>query len=211
VPSSSSSSSLSSSSLQSNISGASTIKSILKDTTSNDSKSKRGLIKKKQLSFNTESVTVFGDDLPKKGRVVSVKDLKIALNNEKKPSPPREKVLIDISSIKVLKIKDSTVISSIPDCDISELKGGVVKLESSSKPEYRRSFKNYNKNLNREHTEKEFHSQTENFPDLNSYPEPIVMPAFGQNELLLQQDRGRLPYKPVPEVRVNNYPPISRS
>ncbi|KAL6945198.1 hypothetical protein ACO0QE_002646 [Hanseniaspora vineae] len=166
---------------------------------------------KKQLSFNTENVTVFGHDLPKKGVQVSFKNLKQALNKEKKASIPKERLLVDSSKINVLKLAPFSDINCIPQCDISELKGGVVKLQTEIKPEYRTNFRNFSKNLNKEHTEKEFHSQNEEVKEENeANNQPIVMPAFGQNQLLLLNDRGKLPYRSIPEVRPNAYPPVSK-
>ena len=222
LPSSSSSSSSTSFSASPSIlqpsssNNSSNLKSILKKTEDNQDQtttfeSTKNEKSQKQLSFNTDSVTVFGHDLPKHGVKVAFKELKQALNNEKKASTPKEKLLVDPSRINVLTLAPFSDINCISQCDISELKGGVVKLQTNSKPEYRSNFRNFNKNLNKEHTEKEFHSQTEEVKEeSDSINQPIVMPAFGQNQLLLLKDRGKLPYKQVPEVRPNAYPPVSK-
>lgn len=179
----------------------SSLRSILKrrDNSKNLSRKKSVGIK-----FQTDDslITVFGDGLPQTGLQVSPIELKKILQPFV-PGQPREYPLIDPLP-PVLKVPqwDISFDQNVNNSDISELKGGPVPCATRTPLTLKMNFSSFSPDLNKPARE------PVNLDD-NDSKQPIIAKAFGQNKLLLRKDRGGLPYKRIPDIVRNKYPPRS--
>ncbi|SCW04108.1 LAFE_0H06106g1_1 [Lachancea fermentati] len=164
-------------------------------------------IKKKKLNSirfveDDSLVTIYGDELPPEGLVVSPQKLKKILKPFK-DGEPRETRLPSWANQKAREL-------SIPECpddsDIVETKGGPISCESRVPLMYRLNFTGFCKDLNKPPKDPVVLDETTNDKGLNQ-KKPVIARAFGKNALLLKKDRGGLPYKRVPEITRNDYPP----
>ncbi|SCV04051.1 LANO_0G07844g1_1 [Lachancea nothofagi CBS 11611] len=168
---------------------------------------KKKTIKKKRnpIRFVSDEklLTVYGDELPSKGLVVSPKKLKKILKPFK-DGEPRE---ITYSAWKNQKVRELSKRSHADDSDVVDIKGGPIPSESRAPLGYRLNFTAFSKSLTKLPAEPTDLDDS----DPSLYQKPLIVRAFGKNCLLLQKDRGGIPYKLVPEVHVNDYPirPIS--
>lgn len=193
--------------------------SILKSfsTDNNDTPERRLKNKNSKLRFmdDKDLVTVYGDDLPQEGLKVTPNDLKKILRPfiEGEPS---EKLYLDTvntslssmgQSIQVVPLNLNNVKSGIENNDIVETRGGPIKCDTMAPLLYRNEFCNFSKDLKKFIPKEPIITNEDiealNNPELNK---PIIARPFGKNKLLLRNDRGGLPYKPVPEVTKNYYP-----
>ncbi|CCH62372.1 hypothetical protein TBLA_0H00830 [Henningerozyma blattae CBS 6284] len=187
--------------------------------------------KKRNIKFVEDSnlVTVFGDDLPNKGLTLSPSSLKKLLKPFKQ-GEPREifvsKTFTDnVKELNINTLSKNETFKSI-NSDISELKYGPVKCETRVPLKFRFNFGNFNPFLDKpakepvnnqfEDDDSSNNSNLNNNNSNNGYNgnhsnkrqhQPLIAKAFGRNRLLLRKDRGGLPYKRVPDVVPNNYPP----
>lgn len=169
------------------------IPSILKS-----SKSKRK--PKNKLKFSEESnlIKLYGEDIPVEGVKVSPLELKKILRPFTE-GEPNEKLLFEGIKIHPLKLD---LKNDVIDSDITDIKGGPVSLETFVPLTYRENFKNFANNLKKLPREPVV---VDDPSDMNR--QPLIARAFGKNSLLLRKDRGGIPYKRVPDVLKNNYPP----
>ncbi|CCF56915.1 hypothetical protein KAFR_0B06180 [Kazachstania africana CBS 2517] len=166
----------------------------------------------KSMNINfSDNLMLYGDDLPDSGLKVTSSELKKILKPFKE-GEPNEKLHFGDFRVRPMKliplVSQSMNVEEI--MDISELKGGPVSCQTRTPPFYREEFQNFNKELKKKPPrEPILSSENENNNDAheNDNSMPLVAKAFGKNALLLKKDRGGLPYKRVPEIPRNNYPP----
>ncbi|SMN19845.1 similar to Saccharomyces cerevisiae YDR195W REF2 RNA-binding protein involved in the cleavage step of mRNA 3'-end formation prior to polyadenylation, and in snoRNA maturation [Maudiozyma saulgeensis] len=174
------------------------IRSILKNGETKDVTTKSK--KKVGISFPLEVdlVRVYGDDLPSTGLKVTPNELKKILRPFKE-GEPKEKVLVEGFNSKPKLLNIQIVVK---DSDITQLRNGPIKFDTRTPILYRDNFKNFSKDLKK--------PAREPIPEMglqNDNTTPLVAQAYGRNSLLLRNDRGGIPYKRVPGVRRNKYPP----
>ncbi|CUS22133.1 LAQU0S04e08944g1_1 [Lachancea quebecensis] len=170
----------------------SNLTSILK---SDNSKKKRNPIR---FVPDEKLLTVYGDDIPSDGLIVSPGKLKKVLKPFK-DGEPRE---VTYPSWKNQKVKELSIPKPTEDSDIVDIKGGPISCDTRASTNYRLNFTAFSKSLNKQPLEPT--EPDEKDPSLTK--KPLIVRAFGKNCLLLQKDRGGLPYKRVPEVSMNDYP-----
>ncbi|SCU89438.1 LAME_0E03532g1_1 [Lachancea meyersii CBS 8951] len=170
----------------------SAIASILK---SHSNKKKRNPIR---FVSDEKLLTVYGDELPTKGLIVSPSKLKKVLKPFK-DGEPRE---ITYSAWNGQKVQELSFPKPNQDSDIVDTRGGLVPCETRVPLGYRLNFTTFSKALTKMPSEPTELDDTD--PSLSQ--KPLIVRAFGKNCLLLQKDRGGIPYKRVPEVGVNDYP-----
>ena len=157
--------------------------------------------KKLTIKFPEEEdlVKVYGEDLPKSGLKVTPIELKKILRPFKEGEPNEQAIILAFRSRpKPLNLSNIIVKNS----DISDTKNGPIKCQTATPILYRDNFKSFSKDLNK--------PPREPIPEMNNNQDnssPLVAQAYGRNGLLLRNDRGGIPYKRVPEVRRNTYPP----
>lgn len=176
------------------------LSSILK----NETKKKKPNVSIKFLD-DSKLITVFGDGLPIKGLTTSPLLLKKILNPYN-DGEPKEVVLPTWNNQKAMELLID--MSNIEESDISELKNGPIKCETKVPIQYRINFTSFNKNLvkpAKEPIDIDDMSNEQKIKKKNK--SPIIVKAFGKNSLLLKKDRGGIPYKRVPEIIRNTYPP----
>ncbi|CEP61434.1 RNA-processing protein REF2 LALA0_S03e02784g [Lachancea lanzarotensis] len=168
-------------------------------------KSQTNAKKRNPIRFVSDEklLTVYGDELPTNGLVVSPSKLKKVLKPFK-DGEPRE---ITYSAWNNQKVRELSFPKPPSDSDIVDTLGGLVPCESRVPLGYRLNFTTFSKSLAKTPTDPTDIDSTD--PSLSQ--KPLIVRAFGKNVLLLQKDRGGIPYKRVPEVHVNEYPirPIS--
>ena len=196
------------------------ITSILKSPSVSDnsgSQERRRKNKSIKLRFmeDKDLVRVYGDDLPEEGLKVTPSDLKKILRPFIEGEPGEKLYLetVDTSlssmgkSIHVVPLNLNNIKSGIENNDIVETRGGPIKCETKVPQMYRDGFHNFSKDLKKIQPREPIITNEDiemlNNPELNK---PIIARAFGKNKLLLRNDRGGLPYKPVPAVTKNYYP-----
>ncbi|CAR24129.1 RNA-processing protein REF2 [Lachancea thermotolerans CBS 6340] len=166
--------------------------SILKSETS---KKRRNPIR---FVADEKLLTVYGDDIPSDGLIVSPGKLKKVLKPFK-DGEPRE---VTFPTWKNQKVRELSIPKPTEDSDIVDIKGGPISCDTRVSANYRLNFTAFSKSLNKQPLE-----PTElDEKDPNLTKKPLIVRAFGKNCLLLQKDRGGLPYKRVPEVSLNDYP-----
>ncbi|KAG0666047.1 hypothetical protein C6P45_000302 [Maudiozyma exigua] len=162
---------------------------------------KRRNKKKLSIKFPEEDdlVRVYGEDLPNEGLKVTAVELKKILRPFRE-GEPNEKVLILGFRSRAKPLNLSNI--RVKDSDISDTRNGPIKCQTATPILYRDNFKSFSKDLNK--------PPREPIPELNNNQDkssPLVAQAYGRNGLLLRNDRGGIPYKRVPEVKRNTYPP----
>ena len=184
------------------------IRSILKNSDDMPNQDSSDIIKKKKkkkltIKFPEENdlVKVYGEDLPKDGLKVTPIELKKILRPFKEGEPNEQAIILGFRSRpKPLNLSNIEVKNS----DISDTKNGPIKCQTVTPILYRDNFKSFSKDLDK--SPREPILEMNNNQDKSS---PLVAQAYGRNGLLLRNDRGGIPYKRVPEVRRNTYPPRS--
>lgn len=175
------------------------IRSILRN-----GKPKKARISNIKFLDDPRLIKVYGDDLPNHGLQVSPIQLKKILKPFKE-GEPKEVILFEDMSIKLqpldLKFLKST--DNGEYMDISETKGGPIHCETRTPLIYRKNFNQFNSDLNKRPPREPIDFDLNG----NANSSPIIAKAFGKNSLLLRKDRGGLPYKHVPIVKRNKYPP----
>lgn len=187
---------------------------LIKEDENNDNSGLRSILKRRDsiksssrkktigIKFQSDAslITVFGDGLPRIGLQVSPEGLKKILQPFV-PGQPREFPLIETlpSVLKVPQL-DIRFDENVSNSDISELKGGPVPCLTRTPLTLKMNFSSFNPDLNKPARE------PVNLDD-NDSRQPVIAKAFGQNKLLLRKDRGGLPYKRVPDIVRNKYPP----
>lgn len=153
---------------------------------------------------DSQLIKVYGDDLPNEGLKVSPTQLKKILKPFKE-GEPKEVILFEDMSIKLkpLDLKFLKNTSSDDYMDISETKGGPIHCETRTPLIYRKNFHHFNPDLNKRPPREPIEFDLNG----NTNSNPTIAKAFGKNSLLLRKDRGGLPYKHVPIVKRNKYPP----
>ena len=149
-------------------------------------------------------IKVYGDDLPNQGLQVSPTQLKKILKPFKE-GEPKEVILFEDMSIK-LKSLDLSFLKNTSNndyIDISETRGGPIHCETRTPLIYRKNFNHFNSDLNKRPPREPIEFDLNG----NTNSNPTIAKAFGKNSLLLRKDRGGLPYKHVPIVKRNKYPP----
>ena len=183
------------------------LKSILKNSLDSNTGTEASSRKSKTIRFQNDSdlVRVYGDGLPSEGLKVLPKELKKLLRPFK-AGVPNEKLLLGdfIQKPRLLHLD-----IDVQNSDISETKGGPVPCDTKTPPYYRENFRNFNKKLTSPPSERLMDAT---FQDPALLQEelgrsPIIAGAFGRNGLLLRSDRGGIPYRNVPVVTRNKYPP----
>ncbi|SCU96743.1 LAFA_0G07866g1_1 [Lachancea sp. 'fantastica'] len=188
------------------INDQSNTKRIKTDDSSSDSvlpsilKTQSNVKKRNPIRFVSDDklLTVYGDELPTKGLVVSPNKLKKVLKPFK-DGEPRE---ITFSAWNNQKVRELTFPKAPSDSDIVDTLGGLVPCETRVPLGYRLNFTTFSKSLAKTPSEPTEIDST----DPNLSQKPLIVRAFGKNCFLLQKDRGGIPYKRVPEVHVNDYP-----
>ncbi|SCU81739.1 LADA_0C00804g1_1 [Lachancea dasiensis] len=182
--------------LESN-SSSPTLASILK---TENNKKKRNPIR---FVDDEKLLTVYGDELPSKGLIVSPSKLRKVL----KPFRDGEPREITYSAWNNQKLLELSFPEPEEGSDIVDIKGGLVPCETRAAPAYRLTFTSFSKTLTKVPLEPAEYDDA----DSSLSQKPLIVRAFGKNCLLLQKDRGGIPYKRVPEVHANEYPvrPIS--
>ncbi|EJS42355.1 ref2p [Saccharomyces arboricola H-6] len=167
-------------------------------------KPKKARIRSIKFQDDSQLIKVYGDDLPNQGLQVSPTQLKKILKPFKE-GEPKEVILFEDMSIKLrpldLKVLKSTDTNDY--VDISETKGGPLHCETRTPLIYRNNFNHFHSDLNKRPPREPIEFDLNG----NSNSNPIIAKAFGKNSLLLRKDRGGLPYKHVPIIKRNKYPP----
>ncbi|SCV04755.1 LAMI_0H18822g1_1 [Lachancea mirantina] len=173
------------------------IASILKD----DNLTKKTKTNPIRFAVDEKLITVYGDELPPSGLKVSPQKLKKIL----KPFNAGEPRELALSAWKNQKVFEFSFRENVQDTDIVETRGGPISCLTEAPPNYRHGFSSFSKELNKMHKEP---ADLENFANNSAsrLSKPLIVRAFGKNALLLKKDRGGIPYKPVPEVKRNEYP-----
>ncbi|CCK68137.1 RNA-processing protein REF2 KNAG_0A04650 [Huiozyma naganishii CBS 8797] len=151
-------------------------------------------------------VRIYGDDLPTTGLKVKPVELKKILRPFVE-GEPNEKVLHE--GITTHPAPLLLEFDQIENNDIAETRSGPVPCETSARFQYRTSFASFTSDLkNKPPREPLTNDDDPSFTARQGNGKtPIIARAFGRNKLLLKHDRGGIPYKPVPEVFKNIYPP----
>lgn len=183
------------------------LKSILKNSPDSNTGTEVSSRKNKAIRFQDDSdlVRVYGDGLPSEGLKVLPKELKKLLRPFKAGVPNEKLLLGDF----IQKPRPLHLDIDVQNSDISETKGGPVPCDTKTPPYYRENFRNFNKKLTSPPSERLMDAT---FQDPALLQEelgrsPIIAGAFGRNRLLLRSDRGGIPYRNVPVVTRNKYPP----
>lgn len=180
--------------------GSSELRSILRTTGSSGSSSSR---KTSNIKFVDDShlVTVYGDGLPSDGLQLSPERLKKVLKPFKE-GEPREIIHVAGFKDKAPEL-DIEFDLSPEESDIIETKGGPIPCETSTPLKHRLNFANFSPDLGNKPIREAVVVED---PTVKSRT-PLIAKAFGKNSLLLRKDRGGLPYKRIPDVTPNDYPP----
>lgn len=151
-------------------------------------------------------VRVYGDGLPSEGLQLSPEKLKKVLKPFKE-GEPREIMHSELFKGKAAEL-DIEFDLSPEESDIVETKGGPVPCETAAPLKYRFNFSNLHPDLGNKPV-REAVIVEDHFDSTKTLKNkgPLIVRAFGKNSLLLRKDRGGLPYKRVPEVTPNDYPP----
>ncbi|EDO16571.1 hypothetical protein Kpol_1064p53 [Vanderwaltozyma polyspora DSM 70294] len=155
---------------------------------------------------DSKLVTVFGDGLPQKGVQLSPDELKKLLKPFKEGEP---RDLLSLEGVIPRARELSLILGQNEEdySDVSSLKGGPIPYETTIPLKFRINFGNFSPDLSKGAREPvlvdDLHDKSGNL----IYKGPLIAGAFGKNNLLLRKDRGGLPYKRVPEVLRNDYPP----
>ncbi|KOH01036.1 RNA-processing protein REF2 [Saccharomyces eubayanus] len=175
------------------------IRSILRN-----GKSKKTRVSSIKFLDDPRLIKVYGDDLPNHGLQVSPVQLKKILKPFKE-GEPKEVILFEDMSIKLqpLELKFLKSTDNEDYMDISETKGGPIHCETRTPLIYRNNFNQFSSDLNKRPPREPIDFDLNG----NTNSNPIIAKAFGKNSLLLRKDRGGLPYKHVPIVKRNKYPP----
>lgn len=175
--------------------------SILKSSNS-DKKSSNNI----KFADDSHLLRVYGEGLPSEGLQLSPEKLKKVLKPFKE-GEPREIIYNELFKGKATELEIEFDLSP-EESDIVETKGGPVPCETTVPLKYRLNFSNLHPDLGnkpvREAVMLEDHFDTSKSLKNKG---PLIARAFGKNSLLLRKDRGGLPYKRVPEVTPNDYPP----
>lgn len=179
--------------------GGNELRSILRASGSSSSGKKSS----NSIKFVDDShlVTVYGDGLPNEGLQLSPERLKKVLKPFKE-GEPREIVYAGGSRGKAAEL-DIEFDLSPEESDIVETKGGPIPCETTTPLKYRLNFANFSPDLGN----KPIREAVVVEDSIGMGKSPLIARAFGKNSLLLRKDRGGLPYKRIPDVTPNNYPP----
>ncbi|GAV52906.1 hypothetical protein ZYGR_0AI01880 [Zygosaccharomyces rouxii] len=179
--------------------GGSELRSILR-TAGNSSSSNK---KSSNIKFVDDShlVTVYGDGLPTDGLQLSPERLKKVLKPFKE-GEPREIVHVVGFEDKATEL-DIEFDLSPEESDIIETKGGPIPCETTAPLKHRLNFANFSPDLGN----KPIRDAVVVEDPIVKAKSPLIAKAFGKNSLLLRKDRGGLPYKRIPDVTPNDYPP----
>ncbi|CAR26916.1 hypothetical protein ZYGR_0I01880 [Zygosaccharomyces rouxii] len=180
--------------------GGSELRSILRTTGSSSSSSKKS---GNNIKFVDDSylVTVFGDGLPNDGLQLSPERLKKVLKPFKE-GEPREIVHVVEFKDKAAEL-DIEFDLSPEESDITETKGGPIPCETTAPLKHRLNFANFSPDLGNKPIREAVVVEDSTVKGKG----PLIAKAFGKNSLLLRKDRGGLPYKRIPDVTPNDYPP----
>lgn len=167
-------------------------------------KPKKARISSIKFLDDSQLIKVYGDDLPNQGLQVSPTQLKKILKPFKE-GEPKEIILFEDMSIKLKPLDLMFLKNTNSDdyMDISETKGGPIHCETRTPLIYRKNFNHFNPDLNKRPPREPIEFDLNG----NTNSTPTIAKAFGKNSLLLRKDRGGLPYKHVPIVKRNKYPP----
>lgn len=164
-------------------------------------------------------ITVYGDDLPNHGLIVSPIELKKILKPFKE-GEPNEVLHLENFTSKPIPLQPSLDLTSSPDLysDIVDIKGGPINCDTNTPMHYRTSFTNFSSSLKQQQPrdpiivdEEDIIEKSKNTMGRKLYRNPIIARAFGENKLLLRKDRGGLPYNNKPPIVVRNNYPIKSS
>lgn len=182
--------------------GSGELRSILRTAGGNTSSSSNSK-KSSNIKFVDDShlVTVFGEGLPSGGLQLSPGRLKKVLKPFKE-GEPREIVHVEGFKDKAAEL-DIEFDLSPEESDIIETKGGPIPCETVTPLKHKLNFANFSPDLGNKPIREAVVVEDSMFKNKS----PLIAKAFGKNSLLLRKDRGGLPYKRIPDVTPNDYPP----